>query len=217
MVQHYVLVNFTKGLCLKSLGKLVDHSSYQGMHMNDIMELLENSGDWSMNKLAIVGEYADDDIAEKLIIPLILQTYKQNNLEDEAINQDNENKENLDIANIEQDLRNLLKEDTPFDFLKKRFKGIKIHAPAIYEDEDKYLVNHSKKQYISRSNFAAPLCAALNAMITCVQDKVGKWSGDSISIVKSIDPFLKQGYKDVTDLAKRTFTQICKETHSDEY
>lgn len=212
MVQHFILVNFSKGLCCKNLGSSVDPNSYQGMNMSDIMELLESGGDWRGNRLAIIGEYADDDITTKLLLPSLVHSFKsgKRKLPQPTPNETIEE----EAKQFEVELKKILKEDgSPFEFLRKRMKGIKIHSPAIYFDEGKFLVNHTKKQYISRAKFRAPLSSALNAMISCFQDKVGKWSGDSISVVSDIEPF--KLYTDMSDLAERTYIQLSKENHND--
>ena len=171
--------------------------------------------------MAIIGEYADDDITDKLIIPNLVQSFKkkesstptQTPSTQTGPRKDSEQDE--EIRKIELELKTLLREDgSPFEFLKKRMKGIKIHAPAIYFDEGKYLVNHTKKQFISRSNFRAPLAGALNAMVSCMQDKVGKWSGDSLSITIDIDKYKGLGYSDATEMATRTYVQLLKENHN---
>ncbi|KAF0977956.1 hypothetical protein FDP41_003278 [Naegleria fowleri] len=238
MVQHFLFINFSKGLCCKNLGRSIDPNSYQGMHMSDVMELIEDGGDWRGDRLAIIGEYADDDIANKLVIPGLVHSFKsgkRRQLQQQQTNQTNQtsttpntasNKPSIssslqiseqsleeEAKQFEAELKKLLKEDgSPFEFLTKRMKGIKIHSPAIYFDEGKYIVNHTKKQYISKAKFRAPLSAALNAMISCIQDKVGKWSGDSISVVTDIEPY--RLYGDVTDLAERTYIQLSKENHN---
>lgn len=206
--------------------------------MSDVMELIEDGGDWRGDRLAIIGEYADDDIANKLVIPGLVHSFKsgkRRQLQQQQTNQTNQtsttpntasNKPSIssslqiseqsleeEAKQFEAELKKLLKEDgSPFEFLTKRMKGIKIHSPAIYFDEGKYIVNHTKKQYISKAKFRAPLSAALNAMISCIQDKVGKWSGDSISVVTDIEPY--RLYGDVTDLAERTYIQLSKENHN---
>ena len=215
MVQHFVLINFSKGLCCKTLGRSVDAISYQGMHVSDIMELLENGGDWKGDRLAIVGEYADDDIAGKLVIPGLVQSFKSGKKRASTTPLDPVELDK-EASKVELELKSLLKEDgSPFEFLKKRMKGIKVHAPAIYFDEGKYLLNHTKKQFIPRSKFRAPLGAALNAMISCIQDKVGKWSGDSISITNDIENY--KHYTDATELAERTYIQLSKENHNEDH
>ncbi|KAG2388604.1 hypothetical protein C9374_000043 [Naegleria lovaniensis] len=242
MVQHFLFINFSKGLCCKNLGRSIDPNSYQGMHMSDVMELIEEGGDWRGDRLAIVGEYADDDIANKLVIPGLVHSFKsgkRRQLQQQQQQQANQTTTTTTIKTttsntpsvssqiqssseqsieeeakqFEAELKKLLKEDgSPFEFLTKRMKGIKIHSPAIYFDEGKYIVNHTKKQYVSKAKFRAPLSAALNAMISCIQDKVGKWSGDSISVVTDIEPY--KLYGDVTDLAERTYIQLSKENHN---